>query len=62
MNKKDFAKITSLHKAGVDPHTCVVAILQMVCGYENSSVAFRTAAETIDKFYQEIIFPEMEEK
>jgi len=56
MNKKQFAKIVSLHNAGVDSHTCVVAILQMVCGYENSSVAFRTAAEDIDKFYKDIVY------
>lgn len=62
MNKKDFAKIKSLYTSGVDSHTCTVAILQMVCGYENSSVAFRTAAEDIDKFYREVIFNSSIEK
>lgn len=62
MNKTQMNQILSLRKQGVDNATCVLAILQVVCGYKNSTPAFRIAADTIDKFYQEEVYPPMEVK
>ena len=56
MNKKDYAKIVSLHKSGVNTHTCILAILQMELG--DRDISYRTAAEAIDTFYDEVILPE----
>jgi len=65
MNKTKFKKVMSLYKDGVEPHSCVMVILQMCSKDGVADLTFhRDTALWIDKFYNVIRFypgTEMEE-